>query len=101
MGMNFSEKADRMDVRYVAALARMALSEEEAAALQGQLDAILEYIGELKELDVEGVEPAEDASGNRNTWHEDVPGEGLSQEEALALAPMERHGQFVVPKIIE
>ena len=101
MAMDFSEKADRMDVRYVAALARIPLTDGEAAELQSQLDGILAYVGELKSLDVDGVEAFDDASGNRNTWHEDVPGECLPHEAAMALAPLERHGQFVVPKIIE
>lgn len=100
-GMDFNANADRMDVKYVAALARIRLEEEEAARLQGQLDDILAYVGELKELDVEGVEPLDDVSGNRNRWNEDEPGECLSAEEALGNAPAERHGQFGVPKIIE
>ena len=65
MAMKFSENADRMDVRYVAGLARMALSDEEASKLQGQLDDILAFVGELKVLDVSGVEPADDASDIR------------------------------------
>ena len=99
--MDFNANADRMDVRYVAALARIRLEEEEASKLQGQLDDILAYVGELKELDVDGVEPLDDVSGNQNRWNEDVPGECLSAEEALGIAPLERHGQFGVPKIIE
>ena len=101
MAMKFSENADRMDVRYVAGLARMALSDEEASQLQGQLDDILAFVGELKALDVSGVAVTEMASGNQNAWREDVPVEGLSREAALANAPLARHGQFVVPKVIE
>ena len=55
MARDFSEKADRMDVRYVAALARIPLTDGEAAELQSQLDGILAYVGELKSLDVDGV----------------------------------------------
>lgn len=101
MAMKFSENADRMDVRYVAGLARMALTEEEASKLQGQLDDILAFVGELKALDVAGVAATDDASGNRNAWREDEPVPGLTIDEALANAPLERHGQFVVPKVIE
>ena len=101
MAMRFSESADRMDVRYVAGLARMALSDEEVSTLQGQLDDILAFVGELKSLDVSGVEPTDDASGNQNAWREDVPVAGLEREAALANAPLARHGQFVVPKVIE
>ena len=62
MAMKFSENADRMDVRYVAGLARMALSDAEAAQLQGQLDDILAFVGELKSLDVSAV--ARDGRGD-------------------------------------
>jgi aspartyl-tRNA(Asn)/glutamyl-tRNA(Gln) amidotransferase subunit C len=101
MAMKFSENADRMDVRYVAGLARMALSDGEAAQLQGQLDDILAFVGELKSLDVSGVSPTADASGVRNSWREDAPEAGLAREAALANAPLARHGQFVVPKVVE
>ena len=101
MAMNFSETADRMDVRYVAALARISLGDAEAEELQSQLDGILAYVGALKKLDIEGVPAFDDASGVRGAWHEDEPGECLPHDVAMSLAPLERHGQFVVPKIIE
>ena len=101
MAMKFSENADRMDVRYVAGLARMALSDAEAAQLQGQLDDILAFIGELKQLDVSGVEATDVATEARNAWREDVPEAGLERDVALANAPLARHEQFAVPKVIE
>ena len=101
MAMKFSENADRMDVRYVAGLARMALSDAETAQLQGQLDDILAFIGELKQLDVSGVEATDVATEARNAWREDVPEPGLERDVALANAPLARHEQFAVPKVIE
>ena len=101
MAMKFSENADRMDVRYVAGLARMALSDDEASQLQGQLDDILAFVGELKALDVSGVSATDVATEARNAWREDEPAAGLEREAALANAPLARHGQFVVPKVIE
>ena len=101
MAMKFSENADRMDARYVAGLARMALSDAEAAQLQGQLDDILVFIGELKQLDVSGVEATDVATEARNAWREDVPEAGLERDVALANAPLARHEQFAVPKVIE
>ena len=75
MAMNFSETADRMDVRYVAALARISLGDTEAEELQSQLDGILAYVGELKKLDVEGVPAFDDASGVRGAaWLPRLPG---------------------------
>ena len=99
--MQFSENSERMDVRYVAALARIALEEGEAQRLEGQMSDILRFVGELKELDVEGVEGTEGASEAATSWHEDVEREGLAHGVAMGLAPEERHGQFAVPKIIE
>ena len=101
MAMRFSENADRMDVRYVAGLARIALSDAEAARLQGQLDDILAFVGELKKLDVSGVEVTDVATEAQNAWLADVPIAGLEREATLANAPLARHGQFVVPKVIE
>ena len=101
MAMKFSENADRMDVRSVAGLARIALSDAEAGQLQGQLDDILAFVGELKSLDVEGVSATDVATEARNAWREDEPAAGLEHEAALANAPLARHGQFAVPKVVE
>ena len=101
MAMKFSENADRMDVRYVAGLARIALSDEEAAQLQGQLDDILAFVGELKALDVEGVEVTDVAGEAQNAMREDEPQAGLPREAALANAPLARNGSIAVPKVIE
>ena len=101
MAMKFSENADRMDVRYVAGLARMALSDEETARLQGQLDDILAFVGELKQLDVSGVAATDVATEAQNAWREDGPVAGLEREAALKNAPLARHNQFAVPKVVE
>jgi aspartyl-tRNA(Asn)/glutamyl-tRNA(Gln) amidotransferase subunit C len=101
MAMKFSENADRMDVRYVAGLARIALTDGEAAQLQGQLDDILAFVGELKKLDLAGVAATDVATETRNAWREDEPSAGLAREAALNNAPLARHHQFVVPKVIE
>lgn len=101
MAMKFSENADRMDVRYVAGLARIALTDEETAQLQGQLDDILAFVGELKALDVSGVEATDVATEARNAWREDEPVPGLARDAALSSAPLARHAQFAVPKVVE
>ena len=101
MAMKFSENADRMDVRYVAGLARMALSDEEAARLQGQLDDILAFVGELKQLDVSAVAATDVATEAQNAWREDESVAGLERDVALKNAPLVRHNQFVVPKVVE
>ncbi len=107
--MKFSENADTMDVRYVAALARIELGDDEAATLQAQLNDILAFVGELKGLDIaEGGDLAGeilsrdiDGGAGPMAWRDDTPVDGLDPDAARALAPSLRHDQFVVPKIIE
>lgn len=90
-----------MDVQYVAALARIALTSEEATELQGQLDHILDYVAELKKLDVSHIEPTAFAIREENVWREDEPRTGLTVEQVLENAPAARNGLFVVPKVLE
>jgi len=90
-----------IDIDYVANLARIALSDEERALFSGQLEEILEYIEQLKKVDVEGVEPTAHAFSVTNVWREDVARPGLTPEEALSNAPEARDGMYVVPKVIE
>lgn len=101
--MNPSEQtsAPTVDVAYVARLARLALTPEETTQFQRQLADILAYVGQLGELDVEGVEPTAHAAPARNVFREDVARPGLPVESALANAPTARQGLFVVPKIVE
>ena len=62
---------------------------------------LLAFVGELKQLDVSGVEATDVATEARNAWREDVPEPGLARDVALANAPLARHEQFAVPKVIE
>ena len=81
--------------------ARLALACRATEKLQGQLDDILAFVGELKALDVSGVSATDVATEARNAWREDVPEPGLARDVALANAPLARHEQFAVPKVIE
>ena len=94
-------KLDHVDVTYVARLARLELTEAETRAFQGQLDRIVEYINQLRAVDVSGVEPTAHATAIANVFRKDEVRPGLTQEQALANAPFSQAGQFVVPKIIE
>ncbi len=98
--MEFSQDTTKLDVKYIASLARIALSDGEIEALQPQMKEILDFFGELKQLDVSQAE-LEDLSGDVVGWRSDDPGEELGQQVALELAVQGRHEQFVVPKIIE
>jgi len=89
------------DVRYTAGLARLNLSEEEIAKFQSQLSQVLEYVEELKAVDVSQVEPTAHANPVFNVVREDAARDGLTQQEALANAPRQAGGLFAVPKVIE
>ena len=87
----------RDEVVHVARLARLALSEEELDRFAGQLDAILEAVGKVAELDLSGVEPTLHPLALSNVWAEDEPTPSLSVEDALANAPEAEDGAFRVP----
>ena len=83
----------RDEVLHVARLARLDLSEAEVERFQEQLSAILEAVGKVAELDLEGVRPTEHPLDLANVWAEDEPRPSLAVDEALANAP-DRSGDF-------
>ena len=87
----------RDEVVHVARLARLALTEEELDRFAGQLDAILEAVGKVSELDLSEVEPTMNPLSLSNVWAEDEPRPSLSVEEALANAPDREDDAFRVP----
>jgi aspartyl-tRNA(Asn)/glutamyl-tRNA(Gln) amidotransferase subunit C len=84
-------------VLHVARLARLALSDEEIDRLGAQLNAILEAVGKVSELDLADVEPTAHPLDLVNVWADDDPRESLSVEDALANAPDREAGFFRVP----
>src|SRR5262245_28107164 len=90
-----------MDVKYVAHLARLALTPEEERAFAMQLGNVLGYIEKLKEVDVSNVEPTAHAFPRVNVTRPDEIRASLSQEAALQNAPSQANGLFLVPKIVE
>ena len=93
--------AAEIDVKYVAHLARIALSSEEEQQLSTQLGNILTYIEKLKQVDVSSVEPTAHAFPIVNVTRPDEVRPSMSNEEALLNAPAKAGGQFMVPKIVE
>lgn len=89
------------DVRKVAELARLNLSEQEVAELRPQLSKLIDYVAVLDEVDTDEVEPMVHAIEQTNVFREDIPTEPLSREEALANAPKTDGKYFLVPPIIE
>jgi len=87
----------RDEVLHVARLARLALSDEEIDRLGAQLNAILEAVGKVSELDLADVEPTAHPLDLVNVWAEDEPRASLTVEDALANAPDREAGFFRVP----
>ena len=90
-----------IDVKYVAHLARLALTPDEEKKIGAQLGNILGYIEKLRELDVSNVEPTAHAVPMVNVTRTDEVRPSLTHEEAMRNAPKKSNGLFVVPKIVE
>ena len=89
------------DVRKVALLARVTLDDNEVKLFTRQLDAILEYVGQLDELDTQAVEPMAHVADVSNVFRKDEPQASLSPDEALANAPKRARDLFAVPPVFE
>ena len=93
--------ATEIDVKYVAHLARIALSPEEEQKIAAQLGNVLGYIEKLKEVDISGVEPTAHAFPMVNVARPDQTRPSMSHEDAIRNAPAQANGLFIVPKIVE
>ena len=92
----------KIDIDYVAKLARIDLTDEEKIKLSSQLEDIIGHFDKLSAVDVEGVEPMAHAQKVFNVWREgDEPGEIYPPETLEKLAPEYRDDQVVVPKVVE
>jgi aspartyl-tRNA(Asn)/glutamyl-tRNA(Gln) amidotransferase subunit C len=89
------------EVRHIAKLARIAMSDEELARLEPELNNILGWIEQLAEVDTEGVEPLTAVIEQKLRLRDDVVTDGNCRDEVLANAPDAQHGFFAVPKVIE
>ena len=100
-------KITEKEVRYVAGLANLKLSEAEVAKLQTDLDGILEHMDRLNQVDTSGVEPMAQVlfdageTAATATLRADTPVPPLGNQAALANAPQSGAGYFKVPKVIE
>ena len=91
---------NQLDVRYVAGLARLELSDEEIAEFQPQLNAIMEHVEALKELDIEGIEPTAHAAPVFDRMRNDEPHTSLPVEAVMQNAPDQSQNQIRVPKVV-
>lgn len=89
------------EVRHVARLARLSLSEDELTAIGADLDAVVRFVDRLAAVDVVGLEPMASPHGHCSRLHPDEPTDPLSQETVLEAAP-EHEGAYVsVPKVLD
>lgn len=88
-------------VRHIARLARLEMSEEELERLVPELNNILDWVEQLGEVDTAGVEPLTAVVPNALRLRDDQVTDGDCREEILANAPLAEHGFFAVPKVIE
>ena len=96
-----SEKISIREVNHVAKLARLELSDQEAAFFQKDLNSILDYVETLKDLDTENVSPMSHVLETSNVWRDDLPKDHKETEPLLKNAPMREKGYYKVPKILE
>ena len=89
------------EARKVAHLARIAVADKALPALAAELNGILQFMEQLNEVDVEGVEPMTGVERMRLKRREDVVTDGNMQEAILRNAPDAREGFFAVPKVVE
>ena len=92
---------DIATIRRIARLARLALSEDEAEKMCGELNEILTFIEQLLEVDVEGIPPMTSVVPTTMKMRQDVVTEGNLAEEIVANAPLSERNFFLVPKILE
>jgi aspartyl-tRNA(Asn)/glutamyl-tRNA(Gln) amidotransferase subunit C len=88
-------------VRHIAKLARIGMSDAEIEALVPELNNILGWVEQLGEVNTEGVDPLATVVDQKLRLREDVVNDGNIRDEVLANAPDAQHGFFAAPKVIE
>lgn len=91
----------KIDVGYVAELARLELTDEEKAVFQPQLENIVKYVEKINSVNVEGVEPMMHGRPLVNAFREDAVRPSMDREDALGNAPARVGEEFLLPKIVE
>lgn len=90
-----------IDIRYVANLARINLSDDEVARFSDQLQGVMKHIDKLSEVNVDDIEPTAHASNLSNKVREDVPVPSLPTEGFLQNTPDQAKSQLRVPKVVD
>ena len=91
----------QQDIKHLADLSNFSLSDQEMDKLKGDLENIIKYISELKELNTDGVEPTYQVFEMENVWRDDAIAEqSANRENLLALTTEEKLNQIKVPKVL-
>jgi aspartyl-tRNA(Asn)/glutamyl-tRNA(Gln) amidotransferase subunit C len=92
---------DATTVRRIAHLARVAVADDEVEHLRGEINAILAFVEQLSEVDVEGVEPMTSVTPMAMKKRPDVVNDGGNADAVLRNAPATENNYFLVPKVVE
>lgn len=92
---------DAATVKRIARLARIAVTEEDVPHLQGELNAILDFVAQLDEVDVDGIEPMTSVTPMVMKKRQDVVTDGNIAEKIIANAPASEDNYFLVPKVVD
>ncbi len=91
---------DRETVLKVAQLSKLKLKEEEVKLFSKQLSDILGFVEKLEELDTKNILPFYELNNQETPMRDDLPEDGLTNEEALSNAPQSEKGFFIVPRVV-
>jgi aspartyl-tRNA(Asn)/glutamyl-tRNA(Gln) amidotransferase subunit C len=94
-------RLSREDVKHIALLSRLHLSNEEIDLFSNQLSKILDFVEKLNELNTEGIDPKFQIIPPENVLREDVVGLSLSKEKTMLNAPETDGNYFIVPKVVK
>ena len=95
------QEIDKIDVAYMARLARIHLTDDEIRTFHTQLEQIVDYVRKINQLDLTGIEPTSHARPIMNVFRTDTTRPGLDRDKVLENAPSHSNDQFIVPKIVE
>ena len=92
---------DAQTVRRIAHLARIAVADDEVERLQGEINAVLAFVEQLQEVNVEGVEPMKSVTPMKMRQRDDVVTDGGIADDVVKNAPATEDNFFLVPKVVE
>lgn len=94
-------KIGTTEVRRIAKLARIGLSDAEVTKMSAEIGNILEFVEQLQAVDITGVQPTDQVTGLTDVWREDVVRQGgLTRDQLLANAPKTKDGYIVVKRVL-